>query len=377
MIIYNSMIVWIVVLGIGNKLVMQAQGKTQRFSQKERDYRVPMYLAILTFGYIIFWVGMRSGVADTKAYINAFNTYPSSLAAIPQYWDFSENKSPGFATFSILFKHFISADYHVWLMAIAILSGVPIMLILRKRSRHFFYSSFLFMTGIIFFWMLNGMRQFWAATIVFLFSDWIEKRKTIPFMIVVLIAATIHFTVLVMIPMYFIATAKPFGKKVMFFLILLLLAVIFLEPFVAAMEDVLAETAYSGSTEQFAQDDGVNPIRVLVMAVTPAIAFCGRKILERKADAFINICINMSVICAGIYFLGIFTSGILVGRLPIYFEIYNLILLPYLLKECFTKESSKIMFVLCTIGFLGFYYLQMKNSYYVSEFTGILSGWRG
>lgn len=377
MIIYNSMIVWIVVLGIWNKLVKQSKEKTQRFVQKQKDYKVPMYLAILTFGYIIFWVGMRSGVADTRAYISMFEGYPTSLAAIPQYWDFSENKSPGFITFSILFKHFISTDYHVWLMTIAILSGIPIMLILRKRSKYFFYSSFLFMTGIIFFWMLNGMRQFWAAAIVFLFSDWIEKRKTIPFMIVVLLAATIHFTVLVMIPMYFVATAKPFGKKVILFLILLLIAVIFLEPFVGAMEDVLQGTAYAGSTVQFAEDDGVNPIRVLVMSVTPAIAFCGRKVLEKKADAFINICINMSVICAGIYFLGIFTSGILVGRLPIYFEIYNLILLPYLLKECFTRESSKIMFVLCTIGFLGFYYLQMKNSYYVSEFTGILSGWRG
>lgn len=377
MIIYNSMIVWIVVLGIWNKLVKQSKEKTQRFIQKQKDYKVPMYLAILTFGYIIFWVGMRSGVADTRAYISMFEGYPTSLAAIPQYWDFSENKSPGFITFSILFKHFISTDYHVWLMTIAILSGIPIMLILRKRSKYFFYSSFLFMTGIIFFWMLNGMRQFWAAAIVFLFSDWIEKRKTIPFMIVVLLAATIHFTVLVMIPMYFVATAKPFGKKVILFLILLLIAVIFLEPFVGAMEDVLQGTAYAGSTAQFAEDDGVNPIRVLVMAVTPAIAFCGRKVLEKKADAFINICINMSVICAGIYFLGIFTSGILVGRLPIYFEMYNLILLPYLLKECFTRESSKIMFVLCTIGFLGFYYLQMKNSYYVSEFTGILTGWRG
>lgn len=377
MIIYNSMIVWIVVLGIWNKLVKQSKEKTQRFVQKQKDYKVPMYLAILTFGYIIFWVGMRSGVADTRAYISMFEGYPTSLAAIPQYWDFSENKSPGFITFSILFKHFISTDYHVWLMTIAILSGIPIMLILRKRSKYFFYSSFLFMTGIIFFWMLNGMRQFWAAAIVFLFSDWIEKRKTIPFMIVVLLAATIHFTVLVMIPMYFVATAKPFGKKVILFLILLLIAVIFLEPFVGAMEDVLQGTAYAGSTVQFAEDDGVNPIRVLVMSVTPAIAFCGRKVLEKKADAFINICINMSVICAGIYFLGIFTSGILVGRLPIYFEIYNLILLPYLLKECFTRESSKIMFVLCTIGFLGFYYLQMKNSYYVSEFTGVLTGWRG
>ncbi len=83
----------------------------------------------------------------------------------------------------------------------------------------------------------------------------------------------------------------------------------------------------------------------------------------------------MSVICVGIYFLGIFTSGVLVGRLPVYFELYNIILLPYLLKECFTKESSKIMFILCTVGFLGFYYLQTQNYYYISEFTGLLSGW--
>ena len=81
----------------------------------------------------------------------------------------------------------------------------------------------------------------------------------------------------------------------------------------------------------------------------------------------------MSVVCAGIYFLGIFTSGILVGRLPIYFEIYNLILLPFLLKNCFTKLSSKIMFVFCTVGFLGFYWLQIQVWYYVSDITGILS----
>ena len=177
---------------------------------------------------------------------------------------------------------------------------------------------------------------------MFLASDWIEKRKTIFFILAVLVAATIHFTVLVMIPMYFIATAKPFGKKIIFFLILLLLAIIFLEPFIGSMEDVLEGTAYAGATAQFAQDDGVNPIRVLVMAVTPIIAFCGRKIIVKKDNIFINICINMSVICAGIYFLGMFTSGILVGRLPIYFELYNIILLPYLLEECFTKESSKI-----------------------------------
>ena len=59
------------------------------------------------------------------------------------------------------------------------------------------------------------------------------------------------------------------------------------------------------------------------------IAFCGRKIIAQKNNAFINICVNMSVICVGIYFLVIFTSGVLVGRLPVYFELYNIISVSY------------------------------------------------
>lgn len=369
LIIYNSMIAWIIILGVISQLIIQ---KRQEFENVTRNYKPPLLLAIITFAYIIFWVGIRSGVADTAAYVSGFNNTPVALSEIPKYWNFTENKSPGFTTFNILFKYFISEDYHIWLMTIAILTGIPIMLFLRKRSESFFYSSFLFMTSLIFYWMLNGMRQFWAAAIMLLVSDWIEHRKTIPFIIVTLLAATIHFTVLIMIPMYFIAIAKPFGKKVIFFMLLLLLIVIFLDPFITVLENSLNDTAYAGATEQFAQDDGVNPIRVLVMAVTPTIAFLARNNIRKKGNAFINICINMSVICAGIYFVGIFTSGILVGRLPIYFEIYNIVLLPYLMKNCFTKASSKIMFILCTLGFLAYYYLQMRNSYYVSDLTGIL-----
>lgn len=367
------MIVWVSVLGGLNHLI-QRNSQVQYMKRSVYKNDVPLFMALLTFGYIIFWVGIRSGVADTAAYIAGFNSTPVSLSAIPQYWDFGDNKSPGFTTFNILFKHFISTDYHVWLMTIAIITGIPIMIVLRKKSEHFFYSTYLFITSIIFFWMLNGMRQFLVAAILFLLSDWIEKKKTIPFIMAVLVLATIHFTILVMIPMYFFVTAKPFGKKIALFILLLLLAIIFLEPFVSTMENALNDTAYSGVTNQFAQDDGVNPIRVLVMAVSPIIAFIGRKTIQKEEDPFINICVNMSVICAGIYFLGIFTSGILVGRLPIYFEIYNIILLPHLLKVCFTKDSSKIMFVLCTVGFFAYYFLQMRSSYYVSDLTGLVGG---
>lgn len=369
MVIYNSMILWIVICGMFYYL---AEQKKTKLNDCENKARVSMLCGIITYAYIIFWVGIRSGVADTATYIAMFKNYSTDLSVIPSYWNISQNKNPGFDTLNVIFKHFVSEDYHVWLMTIAILTGIPIMIKLREKSTNFFFSSYLFITSILFFWMLNGMRQFLVVSIMFFASDWIEKKKTIRFVLLVLIMSTIHFTVLVMIPMYFIAIEKPFGKKVILFMALLIAFIAFLNPFISSIENLMVETAYSGFSQQFAQDDGVNPIRVMVMLVTPIIAFIGRKIIEEKNNTCINICVNMSVICAGIYFLGIFTSGILVGRLPVYFEMYNLVLLPYLMKECFTKRSVKIVFGICAICYFSFYWIQMNSSYYVSDITGVL-----
>lgn len=362
------MIIWITFLGLGYSMwkqhnLIDVQRKVER--------RVPMSLAIFTFGYIIFWAGMRSGVADTATYIRMYNQYPSEISEILQYWNM-DNKAPGFDTLSIMFKSLISSDYHAWFMAIAIASGVPIMLTLRKHSINFFYSAFLFIVTLNFSWMFNGIRQFMVAAILFALSDWIVERKTLKFIAAVLLLSTIHYTALVIIPVYFVVTEKPFGKKIILFLIVLLMCIVFIEPFVETLEMSLSDTAYSGFTEQFATDDGVNPIRVLVMLLPSVIAFVGRKRLECINDEYVNLSVNMSFVSASIYFLGVFTSGILIGRLPIYFELYNLILIPYLLKKCFTRDSSKIMFLLYTIGFLMFYMLVNGGSYYISDITGLI-----
>lgn len=369
MIIYNSMIIWITVIGLlynyrssqNNNLIISHDNKRV----------VPLFFAIVTFGYIIFWAGIRTGYIDTSAYITAFISYPDKLSSIPSLWTI-DNKSPGFITLGVIFKSLISTNYHAWLMMIALLTGLPIMWFLRKYSVNFFYSSFLFITTLNFTWMLNGIRQFLAAVIMLIFLNLIIEKKTIKFIIVVLLVSTIHFTVIIMIPLYFVAIEKPFGKRVVFLLFFIMMAVLFLNPFISSVENLLEGTNYSGYSSQFEFDDGVNPIRVLVMSITPILAFCSRKKLEEHNNSFINVCINMSVISASLYFIGIFTSGILVGRLPIYFELYNLVLLPYILKFGFDKNTSKILYCLCTIGFLAFYFVLMRGSYYISDLTGIV-----
>lgn len=373
MIIYNSMIIWITIIGfLFNYISSKGSNKNNNLCETYNGKcTVPLLFAVLTFGYIIFWVGIRTGVADTAAYIQVFNAYPEDISSISEFWTL-ENKAPGFATYCVLFKAFISTNYHVWLMSIALLTGIPIMLFLRKYSINFFYSSFLFITTLNFTWMFNGIRQFWAAVIILMFVNLIIERKTMKFIFVVLFASTIHFTALIMIPLYFVVIEKAFGKKVVLLITFIILAVIFINPFISSVENLLEGTSYSGYSIQFENDDGVNPIRVLVMLVTPTLAFCYRKVLAMHDNKFINICINMSVISAALYFIGMFTSGILVGRLPIYFEMYNLVLLPYILKFCFDKNTSKIMYLLCTLGFLLFYFVLMRGWYYVSDLTGIL-----
>lgn len=362
MIIYNSMILWVTMLGMIYSII----------HRNDRKYvNVSWIWGILTFSYIIFWVGIRSGVADTAAYIAGFEDCPKNLGAIAGAFT-SKSKAPGFIMLQIIFKTVISDNYHAWLMTIAVLSGIPVMINLKKNSCNFFYSSFLFIVMLHVTWMLNGIRQFIVAAILFGLSDWILKRKTIPFLLMVLLLSTIHYTVLIMIPVYFIVTEKPFSKKINLFCIALLICVVFINPFVSSLENMLSSTAYAGYTLQFADDDGVNPIRVLVMLVPPVLAFIGRRRLRQLNNAYINICINMSIITAGLYFLGMFTSGVLIGRLPIYFELYNLILLPYLIEECFLPDSARITYCFATIGYGIFYYLQMRGSYYISELTGLL-----
>lgn len=367
MIIYHSMIAWIVMMA-----ALYAFTKQSDAIKIKKNSKVPMIFAVATFGYIIFWAGIRSGVADTAVYIDMFDSLTQNIMDIPKYW-FSGSKGPGFGTLGILFKTLISDDYHKWFMFIAGVSGLCVMYTLRKHSENFFYSTFLFIVTLNFYWLLNGIRQFLVAAVLFFLSDWIVQRKTVPFLIAVILLSSIHSTALIMIPIYFIVTGKPFGGRIIFFTLIIVGCVIFLEPFIDVLDVALSETNYSGAVEQFAADDGVNPIRVVVFAIPSIIALMGRKQLELIDNPYINVCINMSFVAAGLYFVGMFTSGILVGRLPIYFELYNLILLPFLIKNVFNVMSARVIYILCTIGYVGFYILQSRSLYYISEITGLLN----
>ena len=53
--------------------------------------------------------------------------------------------------------------------------------------------------------------------------------------------------------------------------------------------------------------------------------------------------------------VSMFTSGIFIGRLPVYFSLHNYILLPWEIRNIFTKRSAIFINSAMVIGYTGFY----------------------
>ena len=370
--VYWFMLGWVIMFGILSQVTAKRVCVGQNLDGDMYESRANLFMAFITFAVIIFFAGARSNVADTSAYIKMFKDYPLFQNAHDVI--FAEGvREPGFRLFSILIKTFISDNYTVWLSIIAVISGICIMIPLYKYSCNFGVSVFLFMTSCQFFWMFNGMRQFLVAAIIFSCTGLILKNKTLLYIIIVCILSTVHQSALLLIPMYFIAQGEPWNKRTLLFIGCIVLAMLFTTKFTNLLTDVVEQTDYAGSVNEFKNtDDGTNPIRILVESIPIILAFIYRDKIRDKLTPIIKLSINMSLIASGLYIISkIASSGILLGRLPIYFSMYNLILLPWLLKNIFEKREKDLVYYIMVICYLMYFYYQINilsgGAIYISE----------
>ena len=325
----------------------------------EERYRLGF--ALLVFAPIIWMAGTRGFVGDTWMYYKNFEEMPSKLSELLPYI-LKNAKDTGFYGASALIKIFIGNSFIAYLMIIALIQGIAIILVYRKYSISFIFSVFLFVISTDYVaWMHNGMRQFTAVTIIFAATTLLLKEKYAPIIAVILVASTIHQSALLMIPLVFIAHGEAWNKKTLMFIALALLAILFVGEFTDLLDVVLEETQYENVVSDYKrfEDDGTNPLRVIVYSIPAVLAFLGRKIIRKVDNPLINFCTNMSIISAGLYLISMVTSGIYMGRLPIYASLYGYILLPWEIENIFNRESRRIIYAGVLVCYFIFYYYQM------------------
>lgn len=351
---YYLILVWVAVAWMIG-LCTKVQRTEYVCGEKVQRY-YPLW-AFLIYLPLVIWSGFRGYVGDTGAYMKMFQEIPSGLRNIPSYMNTIE-KDKGFYLFSAVIKDLISDNVNVYFIILALIQVVLLIKVYRKYSSNYIVTFFLFVASTDYIsWMFNGIRQFTAVTITFFAFEYILKKKYVPAVLIVLFAALFHGSALLVLPFIFIAQGQAWNKKTILFIIAVIVAVMFIGEFTDILDTLLAETQYKNvvSDWQEFQDDGTNIIRVLVYAIPSILSLIGLKFIKYADDPVINLCTNMSIASVGFYVVSMFTSGIFIGRLPIYFSLYGYILLPWEIEHMFSEKSVKLVYLAMIAGYLGFY----------------------
>ena len=329
--------------------------------------RANLLIACLAFGIIIFFAGLRSGIADTNTYIFFYENLPADfLEGI--FSDTSRDK--GFTLFSYLIKKFISEDFQLWLFIIALISGLAVMAPLYKYSPMFELSTFLFVATAQFTWLLNGMRQFIAISLLFLSLNLLLQKSYKTYILLVLLLSTIHGSAIIMLPFCLLCQSKPWSKQMVTIIVVFFIVFFFIKDLLFFGDDILESTQYAGYTNMIAEIRGSSIFRLIAAGIPLLLTLWKKRKVAEFNNKLLNICINMSAFNFCFMLLSTAIGGIFIGRVAAYFDIYNLLLYPLILTELYQKQERTLLYAGIILGYTTWFYFQMAvvwDSYYISD----------
>lgn len=351
-------LIWVAAAGI---VLYRMPLKTELIGDQvvQRWYGVSAVLLCLP---LLLWAAARTDYGDTYAYMRHFYQAPASLSALPSYLA-ANTKDQGFTVIITLCKAMGVASPRTFFLIIAAVQMLCMIYTFRKYSKDFWISIFLFVASTDYMsWMYNGIRQFLATTLIFAAFGLMVRKKNIPFILVVILASRIHASALLMIPLAYFMQGPAVNRKAIIMIAGVVMIAPFMDTFMPALSAILADTQYSDITtdEIWTNDDGTNIIRVLVYSVPALLSLFGRKYIHQSKDPVMNMCSNASLITMALYLVSAVTSGVYIGRLPIYTTLHGYIVLPWLIDQIFEK-SSAILIKLLMVGFYSMFYIYQMS----------------
>lgn len=317
---------------------------------------------ILIFGALTSLVatsGLRSNIGDTFNYKNIYVDNDFT-------WEYIlSQKDYGFGVLQMILKNYISEDQQIMIFTAALITNVLIVIVLYNYSRMIEISLYVYITGGLFLVSMNGIRQVLAAAIAFTAINYLLKGKWFKYFLIVFLASTFHLSALILIPIYFLVRFKAWSKTTIIVIVFSILAVIGFDRFIELLFIALEDTQYS-AYESF-DEGGSNILRSLVAGAPLFIAYLGRKKLKvifPESDYIVNMAI------LGFVFMVISTQSWIFARVSIYFELYQIILISWIVK-LFAKKDGRILYFGIFICYLIYYYYENVvnlNIMYRSDF---------
>lgn len=227
----------------------------------------------------------------------------------------------------------LGGSYHILLLVCNIFMTAAVFWVIWRYSKLPWISIYLYIALQFFAHSMNLFRQSLAATIIFLSYFALRGRKMIPFFLLVLLAATFHYSALVMLPVYFLINFPVTWKWMTGVGVAALFCYIFSEQIFILITSVIFKSYAHYQNSIYWQGNGLHYV------VFPAVYF-GITLLFRKAllekDARNNILINSAFYTFILYVF--ITRHFILERFSIYVFPLAMILIPEIL-DLFQVEN--------------------------------------
>lgn len=323
-----------------------------------RPNRIFMLGTMLCF---VLVSGLRSNIGDTYFYKHSFETNDFT-------WDYVQSqKDVGFGILQMLLKTY-SGNPQILIFTTAAITNILIILVLYKYSRMFELSTYVYITSGLFLVSMNGLRQFLAAAIAFAATKYLIERSWIKYFLVVGLASTLHLSALVLIPIYFFVKYRAWSKATLVLLSFALLIVLGFEWFSSVFFSTIKDSHYA--EYQNFQEGGASFLRVVVTAVPILVAYIGKEKL-RKLFPESDFIVNLSLIALAVMLIS--TQNWIFARLAIYFQLYQLVLVGWIVK-LFRDREQRFVYLGIIICYLLYYYYESVislNILYKSDFINL------
>ncbi len=238
-----------------------------------------------------------------------------------------EGKDPGYAIFEKIVQIF-THDYQVFLIVVAVIFFAAMGIWVYKYSENPLLSMLIFDSFMSSFFAITGTRQTLATVlVVFIGGYFIRKRKLWQFLLVTLVAYTIHKSALCVLPFYFIANIEITRKYVAVCVGSLPILFIFREQFF----DVLG--ALAGYEYEDLESRGAYGFTFVYIAVLCVSIWAMRhfKTISEDYKLYYNALI------LGAIFLPLVFVNPAAMRVVQYYSIYLMLSIPQLVK-CFERK---------------------------------------
>lgn len=323
--------------------------------QKSNDKLMLFIVAIIMIGL----VGFRDASVgtDTASYCRSFldnANYALSLDTLDEF-----STEPGWNLLNLLLVQ-LGQRYFILLTAVGAICSVCALYVINQLSAHKTLTLFIYITLAFYLFAFAASRQAVAISIYMLSLPYLVDGDFKRYALYVLLAATMHQTAIIALPLYFFFRI-PYSVKTLLLMVVGGLVTGFLIPrimaFAATVEDRYAVyTEYEGGGEMFT-------VFYLMMAVFFIVQ--RKNILPeyiRKYDILLNMLLLGSLIYLVVTLSGLYGE---VTRFAAYFQISIM----FLWAEIYVHARKKIhlaLFAAAIACHVGYYYI------YLSKIGGII-----